>query len=63
MIILQNNGSKSSMIIYSLERDKKITIVESAELYGVSWSPDQRIEFQKSLYPALQFYVARLFIG
>lgn len=43
MIILQNNGSKSSMIIYSLERDEKITIVESAELYGVSWSPDQRM--------------------
>lgn len=43
MIILQNSGSKSSMIIYSLERDEKITIVESAELYGVSWSPDQRM--------------------
>jgi len=43
MIILQNNGSKSSMIIYSLEQDEKITIVENAELYGVSWSPDQRM--------------------
>ena len=43
MIILQNNGSTGSMIIYSPEHDKKITIVDSAELYGVSWSPDQRM--------------------
>lgn len=43
MIILQNNGSKSSMIIYSLEQDEKITIAENSELYGVSWSPDQRM--------------------
>jgi TolB protein len=43
MIILQNNGSKSSMIIYSLEKEEKITIAENAELYGVSWSPDQRM--------------------
>lgn len=43
MIILQNNGSSGSMIIYSLEHDDKITIAESAELYGVSWSPDQRM--------------------
>nr|WP_314459919.1 hypothetical protein [uncultured Clostridium sp.] len=43
MIILQNKGSMSSMIIYSPEHDEKITIAESAELYGVSWSPDQRM--------------------
>lgn len=43
MIILQNNDSKSSMIIYSPEQDKKTTIAENAELYGVSWSPDQKM--------------------
>jgi TolB protein len=43
MIILQNNGSKSSMIIYSLDHDEKITIAENAELSGVSWSPDQKM--------------------
>lgn len=43
MIILQNNGPESSMIIYSPEKDEKIIIAENAELYGVSWSPDQRM--------------------
>ena len=31
------------MIIYSPEQDEKITIAENTELYGVSWSPDQKM--------------------
>jgi TolB protein len=42
MLILQEIGTKKTMLVYDLESGEKITIAEGAELNGVSWSPDQR---------------------
>jgi TolB protein len=43
MLILHSNGNKASMLVYDLERGVKAVITEGAEVYGVSWSPDQRM--------------------
>lgn len=43
MLILQTNNSKASMLVYDLERGEQIVIAEGAEVYGASWSPDQRM--------------------
>lgn len=42
MLILQEIGTKNTMLVYDLESGEKITIADGAELNGVSWSPDQR---------------------
>jgi TolB protein len=42
MLILQANGSKTTMLVYDLESGEKVIIAEGAELSGLSWSPDQR---------------------
>lgn len=43
LLILQSNGSKGSMLVYDLESGEKVVIAEGTEVYGVSWSPDQRM--------------------
>lgn len=43
MLILQSNGSKSLMLVYDLLSGEKSVIEEGTDLYGVSWSPDQRM--------------------
>jgi TolB protein len=43
MLILQENGTKNTMLVYDLERGEKVIIADGAELNGISWSPDQRM--------------------
>jgi TolB protein len=43
LLVLQYNGSKSSLILCNLDGSSPKSIAEGAELGGVSWSPDQRM--------------------
>ncbi|MHA7967447.1 TolB family protein [Paenibacillus sp. CAU 1782] len=43
LLVLQYNGSKSSLILCGLDGSNPKRIAEGAELGGVSWSPDQRM--------------------
>lgn len=43
LLVLQYNGSKSSLILCNLDGSNPKNITEGAELGGVSWSPDQRM--------------------
>jgi len=43
MLVLQDNGSKRTMILYDADGGNIQTIAEGAEIGGVSWSPDQQL--------------------
>ncbi|MBP1755180.1 MAG: hypothetical protein H6Q59_1578 [Firmicutes bacterium] len=42
MLIIQTDSTRSTLLVYDIESGKKIEIAKGSELYGVSWSPDQR---------------------
>ncbi|WFA09301.1 hypothetical protein [Tissierella sp. Yu-01] len=43
MLVLQNNGTKSTMIICDTDGSNQKTIAEGEEIEGVSWSPDNQM--------------------
>lgn len=43
MLVVQNNGTKNSLILSDIEGSEQKILAEGTEISGVSWSPDQRM--------------------
>ncbi len=43
LLVLQNNGTKATIVLCDMDGSNQKTIAEGTELGGVSWSPDQRM--------------------